>query len=160
MILQILTHFIPIDEYRQPDVYKEGRSQKLNKQEASDRNQDKKAIAADNWYLLHNFAGQKFAPASSRTSVTLAVEQAAASERYDKTCDRARSFTYVPIIVKKRIYGGIVYNNYRISRTQSPIMRISTIFGWRGKHLMKTEYASTTTSVILHGTTKPITVTK
>lgn len=41
-------HFISKDENGQPDVYKEGRSQKLNKEEANERNQDKKAIAADN----------------------------------------------------------------------------------------------------------------
>lgn len=58
LILPFLMHFISIDEKGQPDVYKEGRSQKLNKEDARERNQDKKAIAADNWYLLHNFAGQ------------------------------------------------------------------------------------------------------
>ena len=65
--------------------YREGKSQKLKRQEAVERNQDKKAIAAENWYRPHNFARQGYSPASSRRSVTLAVEHAAASERYDKT---------------------------------------------------------------------------
>lgn len=60
----------------------------MKRDDANDRNQDKKAIAADNWYRLHRFAGQYDRPTSSRRSVTLAVELAAASDRNDKTCDR------------------------------------------------------------------------
>lgn len=66
---------------------KEGRSQRLKREEANDRNQDRKAIAADNWYLLHNVTGQYELPASCRISVTLAVELAAANDRNDKACD-------------------------------------------------------------------------
>lgn len=66
--------------------YKAGRSQRLKSDEENERNQDKKAIAADNWYLPHNFSGQNDLPTSSRRSATLAVEQAAASDRNDKTC--------------------------------------------------------------------------
>lgn len=65
----------------------EGRSQRLKRAEANDRNQDKNAVAAENWYLLHNLGEQNGGPASSKTSVTLAVEQAAASERNDRTCN-------------------------------------------------------------------------
>ena len=66
--------------------YKDGKSQKLKRQEADIRNQDKKAIAADNRYLPHNLDGQRETPTPCRISVTLAVEQAAASEKYDRTC--------------------------------------------------------------------------
>lgn len=118
--------FISINGNNQPEIYKEGRSQRLKRDEANERNQEKKAIAADNWYLLHGFAAQP--SAASRTVVTLAVEDAAASRRYDKT--------------------------------KSPTMMTNNILGWRGKHFMKTEYASTTISVMLHGITKPMTVTK
>lgn len=65
--------------------YKEGRSQRLKKEDANERHQDKKAIAADNWYLLHNFSLQKVAGELTNASVTLAVEHAAASERNDRT---------------------------------------------------------------------------
>lgn len=61
------------------ETYKEGRSQRLKREEANDRNQDKKAIIADNRYLLQRFAWQKDGPAPIRTLVALAVEQAADS---------------------------------------------------------------------------------
>jgi hypothetical protein len=43
--------------------YREGKSQKLKSHEADERNQDKNAIAADNLYLPHDFAGQCDSPA-------------------------------------------------------------------------------------------------
>jgi hypothetical protein len=58
----------------------------LKSHEADERNQDKNAIAADNWYLPHDFAGQCDSPAWCRISVTLAAEHAAANDRYDITC--------------------------------------------------------------------------
>ena len=67
--------------------HKEGRSQRLKREEAIERSQDKKAMAADIKYLLHNFGGQRDRlSAASRISTTPAVEQAAASVRTDKTC--------------------------------------------------------------------------
>jgi hypothetical protein len=38
--------------------HKDGSNQRLKRDEAIDRNQDKKAMAADIWYLLQNFGGQ------------------------------------------------------------------------------------------------------
>lgn len=59
----------------------------MKRAEANDRNHDKKAIAAESWYLLHIFAGQYEVPTSRRRSVTLAVELAAANDRNDRTCN-------------------------------------------------------------------------
>lgn len=74
--------------------HKEGRSQRLKREEAIERNQDKKAMAADIRYLLHNFGGQKDPPlAESRISTTPADEQAAASVRVDKTCHEKMAFS-------------------------------------------------------------------
>jgi len=66
--------------------HKDGSNQRLKRDEAIDRNQDKKAMAADIWYLLQNFGGQKDPSEWSRRSTTLAVEHAAANVRVDKTC--------------------------------------------------------------------------
>lgn len=66
--------------------HKEGSSQRLKSEEAIERNQVKKAIAADIWYLLQNFEGQYGFSARRKRSTTLAVEHAAASVRIDKTC--------------------------------------------------------------------------
>lgn len=68
-------------------LHREGKIQKLIRQEADERNQDKMAIAADIWYLLHKFSGQYDLSDFINKSVTLAVEHAAANNRYDKTWD-------------------------------------------------------------------------
>lgn len=107
--------------------YREGRSQRLKREEAKDRNQDKKVIAAESWYLLHILERQKFVELIS-TSVTLAVEHAAASDRNEST--------------------------------QSPTTMTDITPGWRDGRLKNTEYPSTRANVKLHGTTKPIIVTK
>ena len=70
--------------------YREENSQKLKRKETDERNQDKKAIAADNWYLPHSFGGQCDPPASSRRSAMLAVEHAAASDRHDNIWSREK----------------------------------------------------------------------
>lgn len=64
--------------------YTDGSSQRLKRDEDNDRNHDKKAIAADSWYLVHSFAVQN-PPEASRRLVTLAVEQDAANDRNDST---------------------------------------------------------------------------
>lgn len=66
--------------------HKEGSSQRLKRKEATDKNHDKKAIIADMRYLLQIFGGQYDPSALSRRSTTLAVEQAVAKVRTDKTC--------------------------------------------------------------------------
>lgn len=66
--------------------HKDGSNQRLNRDEAKDRNHDMKAIAADILYLLQNFGGPYGPFAWSRTSTTLAVEHAAARVRIDNTC--------------------------------------------------------------------------
>lgn len=66
--------------------HKDGSNQRLNRDEAKDRNHDMKAIAADILYRLQNFGGQYEPFAWSRTSTTLAVEHAAARVRIDNTC--------------------------------------------------------------------------
>lgn len=63
----------------------EGNSQRLNREDAIDRNHDKKAMIADILYLLQSFGGQKDPWVLRRRSTTLAVEQAAASVRVDNT---------------------------------------------------------------------------
>lgn len=70
----------------------------MKRDEANERNQEKKAIAADNWYLLHGFAAQP--SAASRTVVTLAVEDAAASRRYDKTYNITKH--YIPSLSSEK----------------------------------------------------------
>lgn len=65
--------------------HRDGKIQKLIRQEADERNQDKMAMTADIWYLLHKFSGQYDLSALFNKSVTLAVEHAAANNRYDKT---------------------------------------------------------------------------
>lgn len=67
--------------------YTEGRSHRLKREEDKDRNHDKKAIAAESWYLVHNFPMQKPSEASKRL-LTLAVEQDAASDRNERTYQR------------------------------------------------------------------------
>lgn len=64
----------------------------MKSEEDKDKNHDKKAIAADSWYLVHNFALQNPSEASRRL-VTLAVEQDAASDRNVSTY----KFIYVTI---------------------------------------------------------------
>lgn len=74
--------------------YTEGRSQRLKREEDNDRNHDKKAIAADSWYLVHNFLPQNSSEARRRL-VTLAVEQDAASDRNDRTYETMSSVVIV-----------------------------------------------------------------
>lgn len=58
--------------------------------------QDKKAIAADSWYLLHS-PPQNEGPASvSMKSATLAVEEAAASDRNDSTQSPTTMINIIP----------------------------------------------------------------
>lgn len=61
----------------------------MKRVEARDKNQDKKAMVADNWYLLQNFTGH-LPFECSRRSTTLAVEQAAASVRNDSTYQKKK----------------------------------------------------------------------
>lgn len=57
----------------------------MNKAEAKVKHQDKQAMAADNWYLLHISPSQKEEPASvTMKSNTLAVEHAAANDRNER----------------------------------------------------------------------------
>lgn len=65
------------------DFYTEGRSQRLKREEDSDRNHDKKAIAADSWNLVHSFRTQNPSEARRRL-LTLADEHDAASDRKDR----------------------------------------------------------------------------
>lgn len=62
----------------------------MKRTEENDKNQDKKAIAADSSNLLHIGTGQYDGPAPWSMLVTLAVEQAAASERNDKACNQIK----------------------------------------------------------------------
>lgn len=62
--------------------YVEGRSQRLKRVDANNRNHAMKAIAADSWYRVQYLGLQD---PSSNILVTLAVEQAAASDRKDRT---------------------------------------------------------------------------
>lgn len=63
-----------------------GSNQRLKRDEAKERDHERKAIVADSWYLLHTFEGQYGAFALIKRSATLAVEHAPASVRIDKTC--------------------------------------------------------------------------
>lgn len=58
MTFSIFTHFISTFRNCHPEFYKEGRIQRLKRDAETVRDQDKNAIAADNWYLPHNFGGQ------------------------------------------------------------------------------------------------------
>lgn len=66
----------------------------MKREEDNDRNHDKKAIAADSWYLVHNFPMQNPSEASKRL-LTLAVEQDAASDRNERTYGRNISSTVI-----------------------------------------------------------------
>lgn len=82
--------------------YTDGSSQRLKREEDNDRNHDKKAMAADSWYLVHSFEVQNPSDASRRL-VTLAVEQDAANDRNDST------YTNVAINVPCRCNGVQIY---------------------------------------------------
>lgn len=75
--------------------YTEGRSHRLKREEDKDRNHDKKAIAAESWYLVHNFPMQKPSEASKRL-LTLAVEQDAASDRNERTQSPRTTIESIP----------------------------------------------------------------
>lgn len=122
----------------------------MKSEEDKDRNHDKKAIAADSWYLVHNFTPQNPPEASSRL-VTLAVEQDAANDRNESTYETSLLFDIIE-------YDIIV--SYTEILTQSPMTTIERIPGWRAGRLTKTENTSTTANVKLHGITNPIIVTK
>lgn len=88
LLLYPVTSIYPIIIFAE-QFYKEGISQRLQRDEASERLQHKKAIAADSWYLTHNFPMQSDAAEWAdeiMRSATLAVEQAAANDRNDRTC--------------------------------------------------------------------------
>jgi len=57
----------------------------LKREDARERNQDKKAMAAESEYRVHILPGQNGTFASIKICVTLAVALAAPSERKDNT---------------------------------------------------------------------------
>lgn len=88
--LQIVYFYVTYNWLFKWFFYKEGRSQRLQREEAKERHHDKKAMAAESWYLMHNFPAQRFTfewPDVIKISVTLAAEHAAASDRNERTCN-------------------------------------------------------------------------
>lgn len=71
-------------------------SQRLKREEAAVRNQDKKAIIADSWYLSHSLAVHWDPWNWRRTSMTAALELAAASERMDSTQSPTTTMAMTP----------------------------------------------------------------
>jgi hypothetical protein len=63
----------------------EARHQRLKRDEAAVRSQDRNAIIAEIWYLSHSLGGHCDPWNSRRTSMTAALELAAASESIDRT---------------------------------------------------------------------------
>lgn len=102
----------------------------LSRKDASERNQDSKAIAAESGYLAQKGQYEGYPPSSGviSTCATLAVDVAAASDSSDNT--------------------------------QSPTTTSVMILTWRDGNFTNTQYASTNESVVLQGITKPITVTR
>lgn len=84
--------------------HRDATNQKLKIAEAAVRNQDKKAIMADNWYLPQNL-GEHWDPWNCRRrSITAALEQAAANERIDSTCEIQEMVLYLLAAAAARWY--------------------------------------------------------
>ena len=64
----------------------EATNQRLKSDEAAVRTHAKNAIVADSWYLSQNLGAQWDPWNWSSTSMTAALELAAASDRIDSTC--------------------------------------------------------------------------
>lgn len=74
----------------------EAKSQRLKRDEANDKNQDKNAIAADNWYRPHIFALQNEPPETINRSVTPADEQDAANDKKHSTQSPITTIDIIP----------------------------------------------------------------